>query len=92
MQREYQRWTSPALSRDMEMLVFGHAGAPVLVCPTSIDRFYQYEDFGMVSALSTHLEQGWLQLFCVDSVDGESWCNRGIPPRELHLAHRRHHA
>jgi esterase/lipase superfamily enzyme len=55
MQREYQRWTSAALGRDMEMLVFGHASAPVLVFPTSMGRFYEHEDFGMVSALSAHL-------------------------------------
>src|SRR5919199_2789202 len=73
MQREYQRWTSPALGRDMEMLVFGHAGAPVLVFPTSLGRFYEYEERGMVAALSEHLEQGWIQLVCVDGIDSESW-------------------
>jgi esterase/lipase superfamily enzyme len=90
MQREYQRWTSPVLGRDMEMLIFGHAGAPVLVFPTSMGRFYEYEDFGMVGALSTHLEQGWLQLFCVDSVDGETWYNRGIAPHDRALRHNQY--
>src|SRR5579872_1928156 len=63
----------------MEMLVFGHGGAPVLVFPTSMGRFYQWEDFGMVETLSHHLDQGWVQLFCVDSVDAESWYNRAVP-------------
>ena len=27
----------------------------------------------MVGALANHLEQGWLQMICVDSVDAESW-------------------
>ena len=27
----------------------------------------------MVGALADHLEQGWLQMICVDSVDAESW-------------------
>src|SRR5579871_6863929 len=49
--REYHRWYSPALNRDMELLVFGHGGAGVLVFPTSMGRFYQYEDFGMVDTL-----------------------------------------
>lgn len=79
MQRDYQRWFSPSLGRDMEMLVFGHAGAPVLAFPTSLGRFYEWEDFGMVGTLSHHLEQGWIQLYCVDSVDGESWYNQGAP-------------
>src|SRR5689334_13567245 len=30
MHREYHRWYSPVLGRDMEMLVFGHAGARML--------------------------------------------------------------
>jgi len=66
----------------MQLLVFGHTGARVLAFPTSQGRFYQWEDFGMVSALRDHLEQGWLQLFCVDSVDGESWYARSLPPEE----------
>jgi len=57
----------------MELLIFGHHGAPVIVFPTSQGRFYEYEDRGMVGRLSEHLERGWIQLICVDSVDAESW-------------------
>jgi esterase/lipase superfamily enzyme len=57
----------------MELLVFGHAGARVLAFPTSQGKFYEWEDRGMIWALGEHLEKGWLQLFCVDSVDSESW-------------------
>ena len=82
MNREYHRWFSPSLQRDMEMLVFGHAGARVLVFPTSMGRFFQWEDSGMINALSDQLEQGNVQLFCVDSVDEESWYARWKPPAE----------
>lgn len=71
--RSYQRWFSPCLQREMEMLVFGHGGARVLVFPTSCGRFFEWEDRGMIAALGHHLREGWLQLFCVDSVDVESW-------------------
>lgn len=73
MRRDYHRWFSPALERDMELLVFGHAGARVLVFPTSMGRFYQWEDFGMVNAVRDLLESGSIQLICVDGVDTESW-------------------
>lgn len=73
MNREYHRWHSPSLGRDMELLIFGHAGARVLVFPTSMGRFYEWEDRGMVEALGEHLENGWIQMYCVDSVDGDSW-------------------
>lgn len=72
----------------MELLVFGHRGVPMIVFPTSMGRFYEFEDRGMVGAVADKLEHGGLQLFCVDSVDAESWYNRGAHPRhrvERHL-------
>jgi esterase/lipase superfamily enzyme len=82
MQREYHRWYSPRLGRDMELLVHGHAGAPVLVFPTSQGRFFEYEDRGMVAALGDFLDQGWFQLYCVDSVDAESFYNFWVHPSQ----------
>lgn len=73
MNREYHRWFSPSLNRPMELLVFGHAGARVLVFPTSQGKYFEWEDRGMIWTLRHHLENGWLQLYCVDSVDAESW-------------------
>ena len=92
MQREYHRWRSNALQRDMEFLVFGHGGTPVIVFPTSVGRFFDYEDRGMVGAIADIIDRGAVQLYCVDSVDGESWYNYGAPPRarvERHLQYDR---
>lgn len=72
MKREYHKWWSPGLYRDMEILVFGHAGAKVLVFPTRGARFFEYEHLRMTNVLSEKLERGWLQLFCLDSIDSES--------------------
>ena len=57
----------------MELLVFGHAGPPMIVFPTSMGAFFEYEDRGMIGALAGKLEHGGLRLFCVSSVDSESW-------------------
>ncbi len=73
MNREYHRWYSPALSRDMELLVLGHAGARLLVFPTSNGRFFEWEDREMAAVVGESLEKGWRQWYCVDSVDSESW-------------------
>ena len=80
MHREHHCWYSPRLQRDMELLIHGHAGARVLVFPTSQGRFYEYENRGMVANLGDLLEQGALQLFCVDSVDAESFYCRWAHP------------
>ena len=73
MKREFHRWFSPNLQRDMELLVFGHAGARLLIFPTSKGRFYEWEDRGMMNVLADSINAGQLQVFCVDSVDEESW-------------------
>ncbi len=87
MEREYDRSWSPALGRDMELLRFGHAGTPVVAFPTSVGRFHQWEDFGLVAALEAELEAGRLRLTCLDSVDGESWYAGGRPPAERARRH-----
>jgi esterase/lipase superfamily enzyme len=81
VKREYHKWFSPSLGRDMELLVFGHGGLPAIVFPTSCGRFFEFEDRGMVHAVREKIEHGHLQLICVDSVDAESWYNRAVPPR-----------
>lgn len=85
MYREYFKARSSRLGREMELLIFGYAGLPVLVFPTSGGRFFDFEDHGMIEALADRIDAGGLQLFCVDSVDSESWYNHKLLPR-LRLA------
>jgi esterase/lipase superfamily enzyme len=87
MNREYQKAYSQELHRDMEILVFGHAGMPLLVFPTSMGKFFEYEDRGMIGVLAGKIDRGALQVFCPDSVDTESWYNKGVHPRVRVLRH-----
>ena len=82
MHREYHRWYAGSLHRDMELLQFGHAGPPMIVFPSSMGSFYEFEERGMVGAVGHKLEHGALQLFCVSSVDTQSWYNRRAHPRD----------
>lgn len=84
MIREYLRWHSPALKRDMEMLVFGDAGTKVLLFPTRDGRFYEYEDIGIVKALSERISSGHLQLFCLEGLAHEIfYCQRIDTPEKI---------
>lgn len=64
------------------MLVFGHAGKPLVVFPTSMGRFFDYESRHMIEAVRGKYESGRLQAFCVDSVDAEGWYNKAAPPAQ----------
>lgn len=82
MNREYHKWFSPALQRDMELLVFGHSGRAVLFFPTRTARFFDYENWGIIAAMSQQIDSGQVQLFCVDSIDAESFYNAHIHPHD----------
>ena len=76
MKREYHKWFSPNLSRDMELLIFGDRGANVIVFPTRVGRFYDYENWKIASALEEKIDAGYFRLICLDSIDEESlYCN-----------------
>ena len=92
MNREYHKWYSPSLGRDMELLLYGHGGAPMLVFPTSMGRFFEYEDRGMIGAISGRFDQGHVQAFCPDSVDTESWYNKGAHPADRVRRHMAYEA
>jgi esterase/lipase superfamily enzyme len=90
MQRQYVKWWSPSLGRDMEMLVFGHSGTPVLVFPSSMGRFHEWEDFKMIEACAHQIGSGYNQFFCVDSVDSESFYNKFADPYVRIVRHRQY--
>src|SRR6266487_4378206 len=93
MERDYVRSWSRALGREMELLHFGHAGVPVLAFPTSMGRFFQWEDFGMVGSLAARIAGGAVRLWCVDSVDSESWYSSERAPEDRvsrHLEYERY--
>jgi esterase/lipase superfamily enzyme len=92
MIREFHRWHSPSLGRDMDLLVFGHGGARAVVFPTSMGRFFEWEDRGMIGALAEPIERGWLQLYCVDSVDADSWYAKWKRPSDRAYRHAQYDA
>ena len=84
--REYHKWFSPRLNREMEMLVFGacQGGSsnfiPAIVFPTAHGRFYEFEDNGMVQAIASKLARCEIQLFCVDRL--EAWIDDSLSGQE----------
>lgn len=93
MNREYYKWHSPALGREMELLVFGSGGARLLVFPSRKERFYEYENHGMIHSLRHRIEAGKLHVVCVDGLDEESlYCFEKAPEERIvrHLQFERY--
>ncbi len=82
MKVEYHKWWSPNLEHDLELKIYGSAGKPIVVFPTTSGKFEEYEECGMIEACRPFIDAGEIQFFTVDSVDNQSWLNYGIHPNE----------
>jgi esterase/lipase superfamily enzyme len=71
----------------MELLIFGHGGAKVLMFPTREGRFWEYERLGVVASLADKIYAGHLQLWCIEGLAQESFYDRGRPPAERMRRH-----
>ena len=87
MHIEEHTWFSPNLNRDMSLKIYGHWGKPFIVFPCSRGRYFDYEGMGMVHAIERFLEEGKIKLFCIDSVDAESWYNFDVSPADRNAMH-----
>jgi len=87
MQIEEHQWFSPNLHRDMAFKVYGHWGVPILVFPCSLGRYYDYEGMGMIDAITEFIDGGKIKLYCIDSVDAESWYHFSISPAQRNARH-----
>lgn len=82
MQEQYVKWYTKHLSRDFEMLVFGHAGYPVILFPTSRGRYFENKDFKLVESASSLIDGGLVKIYCPDGIDEASWYNKSIHPAD----------
>ena len=75
MNIQYIRHWSNNLERYMEYKVYGKEGKGVLVFPSQDQRFFEWEDNGMIDVLAPMIEAGKIHLICCDSIDKETWSN-----------------
>ncbi len=82
MQHYIHGWFSDRVQKDMHFQHFGHAGAPVVIFPTTLGNLHEFSDRHMIDPLAEKIEQGLIQILCVDSINNESWYNDQIHPAE----------
>jgi esterase/lipase superfamily enzyme len=61
-----------------QVLAYGHYGRPVIAFPSENGEPYDWEDRGMIDALSPALDEGRLKLYCIPSFDRDSWTRNDL--------------
>lgn len=90
MKEQYVKYHSPILGMEIEMLIFGHAGLPIIIFPTTKGKYFESRDFKLIEAARPFIEAGKVKLYCPDSVDAYSWYNKKIHPKERVKNHVRY--
>ncbi|MDD7738593.1 MAG: alpha/beta hydrolase-fold protein [Fusicatenibacter sp.] len=81
METTYRKQYSPALGRDMECKIYGHAGRPVLFIPCQDGHFYDFENFHMSDTWAPWIDSGEFMVCAIDTIDAETWSDRKQDPR-----------
>lgn len=79
MHTEHHRWHSPRIGREMGVAVFGHWGAPLLAFPANASE-WELQQHGLVDALGDVIDSGRVKVFCVGSINHDSFLNRQAHP------------
>jgi esterase/lipase superfamily enzyme len=69
------------------VLAYGHWGRPVVAFPSENGEVSDWEDRGMVEALSPLLDAGRIKLYCAPSYDRESWTRGDLSLEERARRH-----
>ena len=75
------------IDRGMTIVQYGHDGRPVLVFPSEAGRAWDFENNGMLDAISNLINDGRVKLYCVDTLDVDTWADKGLPIEERALRH-----
>ncbi len=76
MYTEYHSWVSPSIGKEMRLKVYGHYGRPMLVFPCAGGTVHEFADFGMLDVVREHIEAGRVKIFCIDSLDNETFLKK----------------
>ncbi len=80
MREQHINFYSHVLQRDIPMLKFGDRGYPIVIFPTTLGSYYECKDFHLINSVKWFVEQGMVQIYCVDSINKESWYNKNTHP------------
>lgn len=64
------------------MLVFGSWGYPIIVFPSTLSRYYQVKDFGLIDSVSGFINSGNFKIYSVDTIDADSWYGKHLHPSQ----------
>ncbi len=79
MQEKHIQYYSNILGRNIDLLIHGDWGYPILMFPTSMGRYYQNKDFGLVESVKNLVDAGKVKIYNVDTIDNLTFYGNDFP-------------
>jgi esterase/lipase superfamily enzyme len=87
MRRDFYSVYSPLIDGEGSVVAYGHYGRPMVVFPSEQGAAYDYENNGMIGAISHLIDEGRVKVYCVDSFDKGTWNDDSVPLEERARRH-----
>ena len=78
MRRDHVGVHAPAIGGDGDLIAYGHYGRPLLAFPSEQGHAWDFENNGMIGAISWLIDDGRVKVYCVDSFDAGSWARNDL--------------
>lgn len=78
------------MGKKVFITVYGTEGTPILAFPGDSGSMSDWETNGLIHALSYQIENGYNRIYCVESVDNESFFNTDVKPQIRISRHRQY--
>ena len=88
MKRLLDKWYSPRLRKNMEIVTYGDYGLPLLMFPSAAADYLEYERFYLIASIKKEIEAGKVKVFSINSINSESWLNSNIKPKAKAIRHQ----
>jgi esterase/lipase superfamily enzyme len=87
MDRRHVTLHADAVGADIGVCAYGHYGRPLLAFPSERGNCFDYENQGMIDAVAGLIDAGRVKVYCVDTIDGQTWHDGSLPLEERGRRH-----
>lgn len=76
LNKEVLHWRSPHVEQPVQLVRWGHLGAPVLLFPTAGGDAEEVERFKLIHVLEPLIAAGRIKVYSTDSIAGKAWTSK----------------
>ncbi|MBA4251336.1 MAG: esterase [Chlorobiaceae bacterium] len=90
MHKEFHKWWSSNLDKEMDVVVYGHYGFSLLMFPTAGEDYLEYERCQLIDSISHFINSGKCKVFSINSINGESWLRKNLSIEQKAIRHQQY--